>query len=315
MAGVEFGDPVKPFGAIWLHATGFNAMTYQSILAPLGFRARVAALDMRGHGRSTLEAIPAKLKSWSRYRDDVIAWMDSYAPAGAVLGGHSMGGCVALMIAGKRPDLVKGLVLIDPVVLNPRFYFWSHVFPPVNWFMRGGSHMARQARRRRKTFSSPVEAREKYLGRGAFKSWREPFLDDYLLDGLERTDQNPHDSDDQTWELLCDPHWEAATFSAQRNTPWGALAKVRKKKIPMTVVRAEHGSVISDLVAQKMQRKVPAMALNLKRGSSHFLPMEAPYEVRDLLSSYISRLVEGFSAGEEGPVQRTLTPAERWTGT
>lgn len=315
LAGVEFGDPVKPFGAIWLHATGFNAMTYQSILAPLGFRARVAALDMRGHGRSTLEANPDKLKSWSRYRDDVIAWMDQYAPAGAVLGGHSMGGCVALMIAGKRPDLVKGLVLIDPVVLNPRFYFWSHVFPPVNWFMRGGSHMARQARRRRREFSSPTQARDNYHGRGAFKSWREPFLDDYLLDGLERIDDNPPDSDDQTWELLCDPKWEAATFSAQRNTPWGALGKVRKRKIPVTIVRAEYGSVISDLVARKMQRKVPGMVLNLKRGSSHFLPMEAPYEVRDLLSSYISRLVEGFSAEEEGPVQRTLTSAERWTGT
>ena len=56
MAGIEFGDPIKPYAAVWLHATGFNAMTYQSILAPLGLRARVAALDMRGHGRSTLPA-------------------------------------------------------------------------------------------------------------------------------------------------------------------------------------------------------------------------------------------------------------------
>ena len=138
MAGVEFGDPVKPYGALWLHATGFNAMTYQSILAPLGFRARVAALDLRGHGRTTLTADPRKLKSWRRYRDDVIDWMDRHAPGGAVLGGHSMGGCVALMVAGKRPDLVKGLVLIDPVILHPRFYFWAHVFPPMNWFVRGG---------------------------------------------------------------------------------------------------------------------------------------------------------------------------------
>jgi pimeloyl-ACP methyl ester carboxylesterase len=306
MAGVEFGDPVKPYGALWLHATGFNAMTYQSILAPLGFRARVAALDLRGHGRTTLTADPRKLKSWRRYRDDVIDWMDRHAPGGAVLGGHSMGGCVALMVAGKRPDLVKGLVLIDPVILHPRFYFWAHVFPPMNWFVRGGSHMARQARKRRSRFDSPAAARASYDGRGAFRSWREPFLDDYLLDGLDRVDDNPPDSEEQTWELLCKPRWEAATFAAQRNTPWGALGKVRRRKIPITLVRAEHGSVMSEAVAAKATRKVPAMVMKLKRGSSHFLPMEAPYEVRDLLSSYISRLVEGFSAAEEGPVQRTL---------
>ncbi len=312
LAGVEFGDPVKNYAAVWIHATGFNAMTYQSILAPLGFRARVAALDMRGHGRSTLTAEPGKLRSWAKYRDDVIEWMDKHAPKGAVLSGHSMGGCVALLVAGKRPDLVKGLVLVDPVILDPRFYFWAHMLPMMNLFTRGGSQMARQARKRRAEFASPQAAREKYHGRGAFKTWREPFLDDYLLDGLDRIDDNEPDSAQQRWCLLCEPKWEAATFAAQRNRPWSALSKVRRRKIPTTLLRAENGSVISDKNAGKIVRKLPAIVMKTKRGSSHFLPMEAPYDVRDVLSSYISRLVEGFSASEEGPVQRTLAPGERW---
>lgn len=309
IAGVEFGDPILPFAALWLHATGFNAMTYQSILAPLGLRARVAALDVRGHGRTTLPADPAKLKSWRRYRDDVIAWIETHAPQGLVLGGHSMGGTVALLVAGKRPDLVKGLVLIDPVILSPRLYFWTHVFPPVAWMMRAGSHMARRARKRRAEFASPQAAKESYEGRGAFQSWREPFLDDYLLDGLERIDHNPPDAEDQTWRLLCEPKWEAATFGAQRNRPWGALGKVRRRKIPITILRAETGSVMSDKVVEKIIRKVPSVILKKKRGSSHFLPMEAPYDVRDALSSYLSRLVEGFSPAEEGLVKRTLSGA------
>ncbi|MEL7111992.1 MAG: hypothetical protein AAGK93_03495, partial [Pseudomonadota bacterium] len=28
MAALEFGDPAKKLAALWLHATGFNAMTY-----------------------------------------------------------------------------------------------------------------------------------------------------------------------------------------------------------------------------------------------------------------------------------------------
>ncbi|MEO0466177.1 MAG: alpha/beta hydrolase [Pseudomonadota bacterium] len=310
VAGVEFGDPVKPYAALWLHATGFNAMTYQSLLAPLGLRTRIAAIDLRGHGRTTLPASPGKLSSWKTYRDDVIAWIDGQAPGGVVLGGHSMGAHVALAVAGKRPDLVKGLVLVDPVILHPRRYFWGHMFPPYLWM--GRFHpMARGARRRKRTFANYEEARARYSASGLFKSWREPFLDDYIVDAVERTDNNPPDSDNQTWELLCDPKWEAATFAAQRNKPWKALGKVRRRKIPITVMKADIGSVLSEKTVEKMVRKVPAMVMKKRRGSSHFLPMEAPYEVRDALSSYLSRLVEGFTAADEGPVRRSLPMGER----
>ncbi|MFN7055561.1 alpha/beta fold hydrolase, partial [Hyphomonas sp.] len=217
MAGIEFGDPVKPFAAIWLHATGFNAMTYQSMLAPLGLRARVGALDLRGHGRTTM---PKKggMASWNRYRDDVIEFLEKEAPQGVVLCGHSMGGCVALLVAGKRPDLVKGLVLADPVILSRTAYFWNHVFPPVSWlFMR--NKMAARARKRRSVFDSFRAALDSYTGRGAFQSWREPFLADYLLDGLDRVDNGPPDAEEQRWGLTCAPKWEAKTFRAQRNAP------------------------------------------------------------------------------------------------
>ena len=35
-SGIAFGDPVRPIDVLFLHATGFNAITYQSILEPLG---------------------------------------------------------------------------------------------------------------------------------------------------------------------------------------------------------------------------------------------------------------------------------------
>ena len=223
-AGLEFGDPIQDYSALFLHATGFNAMTYQSLLAPLGLRSHVAALDLRGHGRSTLPAKP-KMRSWHRYRDDVIEWLDEHAPQGLVLAGHSMGGCVALLVAGKRPDLVKGLVLVDPVILTPGYYRGLHLMPFGGLIARRHK-MARTARRRRADFRSLTEVKLSYEARGAFATWREPFLDDYLLDGFERTDDNAPDSEDQTWSLLCKPSSEAATFGAQRNRPWGrALAR------------------------------------------------------------------------------------------
>ena len=305
VAGVEFGDPIRNIDAVFLHATGFKAMTDHSIMAPLGLRARVAALDMRGHGRTTLPT-KGRYKSWKRHRNDVIKWLEKHAPNGTVLGGHSMGATVALMVAGKRPDLVKGLVLADPVILSPRFYFWAHMFPPALSAMGKKSGMARQARKRRSEFASMGEAIERYRGKGPFATWRDPFLEDYMLDGIDRVDDNATDAEDQKWRLLCDPAWEAATYGAQRNRPWGALRKVRKKKIPMVVLKAAQGSVMTDNVAQRIMQKNPFAHMKIVRGTTHFLPMEAPYAVRDELSTYISRLIEGFSALDEGAPKRSL---------
>ena len=99
-----------------------------------------------------MDARPCK-----RYRDDVIEWLEKEAPQGVILGGHSMGGCVALLVAGKRPDLVKGLVLADPVILSKSVYFWQHMLSPFSFLMRRNA-MARQAKKRRAEFGSFREA-------------------------------------------------------------------------------------------------------------------------------------------------------------
>jgi len=83
------------------------------------------------------------------------------------------------------------------------------------------------------------------------------------------------------------------------------------KRVIIMIMQAEQNSVITARVAVRLLRKHPRMTMKLKRGATHFLPMEAPYDVREELSAYISRLVEGFSAAEEGPVRRTLSTWER----
>ncbi len=306
MAALEFGNPARRLAALWLHATGFNAMTYQSILGPLGIRTKVQAVDLRGHGRSTLPAKPGRIKSWKTYRDDVIALIEKESPTRPiVLGGHSMGATVALLVAGKRPDKVAGLVLVDPVILRPDYYRNAHLFPFLN-AMSKGSGIGKRASKRKAEFHSQQDIRERYKAKDTFRSWRDPFMEDYILDGFDRVDDNDPDSEDQTWRLLCHPKWEAATFSAQRNRPWGALAKVNKHKIPITVLRPERDSVLSDKIVDRMSRKCRHMVLKERTNTSHFLPMEAPYDVRDQLSEYIARLIEGFAEGEDGAVKRTL---------
>ena len=296
LSGIAFGDPVRPADSVFLHANGFNAITYQSILAPLGLRAHVAALDLRGHGRSTAPAIPAKQTGWNTYRDDVIAALEQLAPQGTVLAGHSMGATVSLLVAGKRPDLVTGLVLIDPVLLKSSLYRWNH-FPGIPSMTKSNTPMARGARRRRNEFESQEQAIESFKGRGAFKTWREPFLQDYVTDGVIRDHEN------ESWHLSCAPEWEAANFGGQRHRPWSALRKVQ---CPIVVARAEKNSTFLKPSVGRFMKIKPHTVLLEPSGTSHFIPMERPYVVRDCISEFLARNVEGFAHGDEGRVQRNL---------
>jgi len=67
---------------------------------------RVIVLDQRGHGFSTRR--PADL-SRRAFVDDVVAVLDEPA----TLVGQSMGAQTAMLVAAARPDLVRGLVMLE----------------------------------------------------------------------------------------------------------------------------------------------------------------------------------------------------------
>ncbi|MGE0218316.1 alpha/beta fold hydrolase [Mycolicibacterium sp.] len=72
----------------------------------------VIAPDLLGHGRSSWDApwtIEANVAA-------LAALVDAEADGPVVVAGHSFGGAVALALAAARPDLIAGLVLLDPAV-------------------------------------------------------------------------------------------------------------------------------------------------------------------------------------------------------
>ena len=75
---------------------------------------RVLAVDLRGHGDSDA---PRQRYTIGALADDV-GWMcEALDVRRAVVIGHSLGGLVALQLAGARPDLARAGVLIDSVLL------------------------------------------------------------------------------------------------------------------------------------------------------------------------------------------------------
>ncbi len=268
MAGVVFGDPEAAVDVVFLHANGLNALAYRTMLAPLAERFHVLAVDLRGHGRSTLPAGLFGYASWRRHVEDVIELIGTHLRGAVTLAGHSLGATTALLAGGARPDLVSGVCLLEPVLLSPRAYLAFKV--PGGPTLAGAlMPLARAARRRRATFPSKAEALAALTGRGFFKTWPEPALKDYVEDGfVEHGD---------TVRLACAPAFEAQTFTAQAHDPWRALAKVRE---PVIVLRAQHGSTCPEASA----RRIAALRLDARvatvEGATHALPLERPDRAR-----------------------------------
>lgn len=266
MAGIEFGDPARPIDLVFLHANGFNARTYAAVLEPLGERLHVLAVDQRGHGRTDLPAAIEGRTSWYDFRDDLLALLAALDLKNVVLSGHSMGGAVSLLAQACAPERVKALVLFDPVVMPPL----QADFDPAAF---AESPLVQGALRRRAIFPDRAGAFSAYRGRGAFRTWPDEMLADYLADGLRPR------ADGQL-ELACAPEWEASNFRSHGHDPWAAFAAAQA---PIRILRAEAGSTTRDAPALEALVAEGRVRMETIPGTTHFLPMERPDLVRAAL--------------------------------
>ncbi|MEZ5894370.1 MAG: alpha/beta hydrolase [Parvularculaceae bacterium] len=273
LAGLRWPSPGKP-PLLFCHATGFCASAYKSMLSILSADFDVTALDLRGHGRTRLPADPAALKSWRIHRDDVGAFLDRQAREGWTLAGHSMGAIVSLLTAQGRTD-VAALRLIEPVL--PPLWMTVMAGTPLWPLLTHRIPLVEQARRRRAEWPDRESAAASYGRKALFAGWAEGVLGDYLEDGLRETADG--------FALSCSPAWEAATFAAQANPSWQALASL---PAPAAVFAADHPS---STVSARGRRRINALKIPLITGAgvSHLAPMEQP------------ALAAGFIAGALKP--------------
>ncbi len=240
------------------HANGFNAETYRALLAPLGSRYHLFASDARGHGFTTLPTGPGLAAGWSILRDDLAATLDALHPGPIILAGHSLGAVASLMVAASRPNRVRGLVLVEPVLVpaDPK------------GLENPGPALVEMTRKRRTQFSSFDQVLNAYRGRGAFQSWPDEMLIDYLKGGLRNADGGVH--------LTCAPDWEAEIYSS---TPLGTATLVERVTCPVTILYGEKNSSVPDREVRLLAQGGRCTLLQIP-GTDHFLPMEKPQAVR-----------------------------------
>ena len=94
-----------------MHPLALSGRFWDPIAEVIGRTTRVFAWDARGHGASDWDGHPFTIEDMA---DDAAAVIRAVGDGGpARVGGMSMGGCTAVALAQRHPDLVERLLLAD----------------------------------------------------------------------------------------------------------------------------------------------------------------------------------------------------------
>ena len=105
--GSSSGEPL-----VMLHGGAWCWQEYLSLIPSLSQRWHIYALDLRGNGKSGWVAGNYRLEDFTEDNVEFVKQLN----APAVLIGHSLGGVIALMVAARCPEKVKGLIIEDPAL-------------------------------------------------------------------------------------------------------------------------------------------------------------------------------------------------------
>ena len=133
----ESGSPQGP-AVLLLHGGLGNLHDFDSIAQRLGTEFRLIAMDLRGHGKSSLGT---KALSYAQYQADVLAVLDELQLAQVAIVGFSDGGIVGYRLAASNPERIRALVTLGaqwrllpddpsiPMLQGLSVQGWNAMFP------------------------------------------------------------------------------------------------------------------------------------------------------------------------------------------
>jgi protein phosphatase methylesterase 1 len=148
MAGTE--GPV----VFCLHGGGYSGLSFAVSTGIIKEKARVVAMDLRGHGKSVTDNdFDLSVETMCNDVSAVIKELYGDSPPAIILVGHSMGGSIAVHVAARRSlSNLAGLIVVDVVegtamaslihmqkILSNRMQHFSSIEKAIEWSVRAGT--------------------------------------------------------------------------------------------------------------------------------------------------------------------------------
>jgi pimeloyl-ACP methyl ester carboxylesterase len=162
---------------VFSHANGFPAGTYRLLFEAwrqAGWR--VEAIEKIGHD----PRYPVT-SNWPRLRDQLIDFITERQAGPAWLVGHSLGGLLSLLAASRRPDLARGVLLLDSPVITGWQAHTLRALKLSGLAARLGP--GKVSRARRHEWPSAQAAHQHFAAKTIFSRWDARVLHDYIHAG------------------------------------------------------------------------------------------------------------------------------------
>jgi 3-oxoadipate enol-lactonase len=228
-----------------VHSLGMDHRFWHAVSDCVGDRAAVVTIDARGHGRSGLGAPPLTAE---RMALDLREVLDHLGIDRVVVGGASMGGCVALQFALDHPQRSAALALIDTTA-------WYGPTAPVDWESRAQKAMAQG-------LASLTDFQVTRWFSDAYRE-REPEAVEHWVNVFLRNDMQGY--------------VEACRMLGS----FDARARLGTLRLPTLVQVGEEDYAAPVAMSRAMHEAIAGSTLDVIPGARHLTPLEVPQRVTD----------------------------------
>jgi pimeloyl-ACP methyl ester carboxylesterase len=214
---------------------------------------RVAAVHLRGHGDSDS---PEQDYTIAGFADDIAWQCKQLGLSKPLVVGHSLGGVVALELAGRHVNLASGIVIIDSLVF-PRPIFMEPARKMVEGF-RGADFRA----------AARAQAVELYL--------------DY--DDAERREQ--------LLAPVYDAHLKAPYHAAisvfEKLLDYDPTPAAQACRVPVAYLAAGVPLIEQASDLERFKTACPQLIVAKTLGAGHFSPLEVPDQINSMIERFLA---------------------------
>lgn len=253
------------------HANGLPSATYSLLLDQLSSFYQVNAIPVLGHDPE----YPVT-NNWPHLIRQLIHSVEQTQQAPVIGVGHSLGGALTLMASLQRPDLFRGVIMLDVPTFS-RIESWVvYVAKKTGWIDR--ITPAHKSRKRRTNWPSREDALSYFRERRLFARFHQQCLNDYVDHALAENESGSYDL-----SYLLDV--ELAVF---RTVPHTMVLDPKKLKVPMGVLVGQDTDTVRKSQYQRMKNKLGFAGKRVP--GSHMFPLEYPLETARDIHHLIHRM-------------------------
>jgi pimeloyl-ACP methyl ester carboxylesterase len=231
-----------------IHGSGVSARYWAHQIQSLSRVMRVVAIDLPGHGES--DSLPSP--TVDAYADATRSLLEALDAGPVFAAGHSLGGAVALALAARHPEAVRGLVLLSACAKLPA----AEGSPSrwLYWFLPGPL--------RKIVFFST--AKKLLFGPGAPKG--------SVRLGMEELRR-------------CRPHTIQQDVAAANAMDLEDAA--RGARVPALILCGSRDRLTPPVLSQRLHELIAGSRLEIVPGAGHMLLLEAPDRVSQAIQDFV----------------------------